>query len=152
MEIQALAGKAVAIQEVTIAGAEAAVCPHGHGAGADENEALRSEHLYPFRQYRHVAHPFPQSCQYRLRYLNDTMGSAGLCGAQRIGHLHCFPVLIKSQLPCHGLRNGDGVGRKVDMLPLECQQLTDAHTGEHSVVMMGRMIGSFCAAASTASR
>ena len=58
------------------------------------------------------------------------MGRAGLGRAQHIGHIYCFPVLIKSQLPRHGLRNGDGVGRKVDMLPLECQKLTDTHAGE----------------------
>lgn len=130
MEIQALAGKTVAIQKMAITGAEATVCSHGHGACADENEALRCQHLQTLRQSLHIAHPFSQPIQHQLRCLNDAMGRAGLSGAQHIGHIHCFPVLIKSQLPCHGLRNGDGVGRKVDMLPLECQQLTDTHAGE----------------------
>ena len=130
MEIQALAGKAVAIQKMAITGAEAAVCPHGHGACADENEALRCQHLQPFWQSRHIAHPFPQSCQHQIRSLNNSMRSAGLGRAQRIGHIYCFPVFVEGQLPRHGLRDGDGMGRKVNMLPLERQQLTDTYAGE----------------------
>lgn len=110
MEIQALAGKTVAIQKMAITGAEATVCLHGHGACADENEALRCQHLQTLRQSLHIAHPFSQPIQHQLRRLNDAMGRAGLSGAQHIGHIHCFPVLIKSQLPCHGLRNGYASG------------------------------------------